>query len=298
MAADASRGAVTKLPVRKLSDRTQPAEGRRDRRSSKTPLCCDIAGRRRLRLSDEIRPPGMCSVTTMTVRGRLGRMRFTLLTAAAMLLFPASVEASVRFPPDVTYGAGAYVKVTVEKRPPTVLVFSRLSDRGKVLRVIDLRRLRREAVTLQFGRPGKYELRVGNAKRRYTVGSFCAREDGNKAELRLASSTVPLGGTVHYRIVNTSTNFGCVTAGASYAFDRRQPDGSWVAVEPPPLFGFPLIAYGITPWKPFDKQAALAPLVTTPGRYRLRDRVHYRTGIGTPTVSTAVVELSAELEVR
>jgi hypothetical protein len=149
-----------------------------------------------------------------------------------------------------------------------------------VLRVIERITLQEGTVSMRLGRPGRYELRVGDAKRRYTATDQCLGDDGNRFEVRMVSQVVPVGGSLTYKLVNTSTNRACVMAGASYRIERLQPDGTWLHVAPPLQTPFHAIGHRISPWKAFVKRVPLPAGVDAPGSYRVVEKVLTRTATG------------------
>jgi hypothetical protein len=208
--------------------------------------------------------------------GVLRNMRVLFVSAAALLAVPSAAEAATQWPSQSEYVAGSTASVTPNSTRTTEVLFARVNSRGKILRVIERTSARRGTVRFEFGAPGRYSLRVGNKTRRYTAVDGCTRQDGDRIEIRLQTSVVPIGETVRYKLLNTSTNRGCVLSGVGYAFKRLQGDGTWVDV---PLSN-PFITIGLTltPWKAQLKTAALPPAANSPGVYRIVDQVSSRAG--------------------
>jgi hypothetical protein len=194
---------------------------------------------------------------------------------AASVLFPASAQAAanrVTWPEAREYRPGETARLKVAAKRPVNVVFVRENADGKVQRVLARRALRRGQLSLQFGNPGRYALRVGKATRRFVVNTMCD-DIGDKAELRLGATRVRAGGVLAYLIVNTSDNFGCVIAGVGSSLERQLPDGTWSPVNPGQ--GSTLQGIAVAPWAPFAKQLTV-PADAAPGTYRVTDYVTRR----------------------
>jgi len=194
-----------------------------------------------------------------------------LLALAAVLLLPTAAEAAgpkITWPEQRTYAPGEKLTVKVVSSKPVQVSLVRQSERGKVLRTIARRTLRRGTFSARLPQPGRYSLRVGSRHRDFKVGRACPTPAGDRAELRLGAAAVRAGETLAAEVVNTSR--GCVMGGAGYLFERLQPDGSWARVPTNLVF----VAVGL-PIQAGKSQAKPVPIPAdfVPGSYRLRDTV-------------------------
>jgi hypothetical protein len=215
-------------------------------------------------------------------------MRALVLSAVLVLVVPAVARADVRFPASPFYAVGMQIKVRVDDARPTSFVFARLNDQGGVIRVLVRRSVRRDTVKLRFARGGRYLVRVGSVRRTFDV---CGA-GGGTAELRVLNPVVSVGGTVAFRLVNTSRNHACLTAGPRGGWvEQLGADATWSVAAWGPG-STELSAIMLTPWAPYDKRIAL-PLSAGPGVYRVRDGV-------TRSVDgrSEPIPLSAEFTVR
>jgi hypothetical protein len=187
----------------------------------------------------------------------------------AALAMPAVAQAdtTVKWPEKRDYFEGDTVRLKVASSERVSLI--RVSWKGTPLRAVARRTLRNGTFSARLSAHGSYQLRVvvgaRRQQRRLIVKAACERPPAEKGEIRLASPTARAGETLAYELVNTSKQ-GCLTAGADYALERLEPDGSWTHLNPGQLF--PGHAVRIEPGKSLDK-AAQIPADARAGSYRI-----------------------------
>lgn len=216
-------------------------------------------------------------------------MRVIVLALAAVLALPAAAQASLKvtWPQQRTYAPGETLAVKVVSSKPVRAALVRESARGKVMRTVARRTLRRGTFSAAVPTAGRYSLRIANRARVVSVvapappppppatplpvplpPTSCYVPTGDRAELRLGATTVQPGGTLPFELVNTSTE--CLMAGVGYAFERRLEDGTWTPVRTNQIF----ITIGIlVPAGTSYAKTAQIPGDFAPGTYRLLDHV-------------------------
>jgi hypothetical protein len=201
-------------------------------------------------------------------------LRALLVILAAALALPAAAHASpvkITWPRAGGYEPGQRFQVKIASTGRVRVALVRESTSGKIIRTISRRTLRSGTFTAAMPEMGSYALRVTAGRRHWRHRLFaayatCPPAKASNTALRLATTTVPRGGTLDYDLVNTGD--GCSLTGASYGLERRLADGTWSHVPLP--FVFPAIGYPVGPGKTFHKHARI-PDDVEPGAYRLLD---------------------------
>jgi hypothetical protein len=209
---------------------------------------------------------------------------------------PASVAGvHVSWPKQTKLASGATerVKVSSRHRRAQLSLVSSTSS-GKIRRTLARKTLRRGTFRAKVGGAGTYELRLTVARHHYwswlTVSSAVSsppapapsppqpvpspspipvdcgdQPQGTSARLTLGRPTTTVGGSMPYRVTNTSR--GCITEGAAYGLARQNADGSWQQI---PTGPFPLYAVLVPPGGSYSKVARI-PSDAQPGRYQITD---------------------------
>jgi hypothetical protein len=235
-----------------------------------------------------------------------GVLRCAIASLVGLLLIPSAASAALPpahppgksvagvklgWPADVNVLGGSKVSVTVRSsHRRTQLALLRVDERGTPTRALARRTLRSGTFTATVPNDTAHlMLRATIAGKRYwtwitsiapvsspvnpaPMPAFPCHPPPSSGpaavELRLGATTLSPGGSLPYSVVNTGQR--CQTAGAPYAWQLQQPDGSWQTIQLP--WAFPMFGIMLPPGASYAKTAQV-PADAAPGTYRLLDSV-------------------------